>query len=107
MNGENLIKQMKTDIVSGLTPAFVVATLGTTGLCVGLFTQIELSGKETSLEVLLPFSLTNPFYVHLMIYIVSRRMFVNSNLKSDSRFGFMLMLPMVVLSFGWKKSATS
>ena len=51
MNGENLIKQMKTDIVSGLTPAFVVATLGTTGLCVGLFMQIELSGKVTSFDV--------------------------------------------------------
>jgi len=32
MNGENLIKQMKTDIEFGLTPAFVSATLGTTGL---------------------------------------------------------------------------
>ena len=33
MNGENLIRQMKIDIESGFTPAFVVATLGTTGLC--------------------------------------------------------------------------
>ena len=39
MNGENLLSQMKTDIASGLTPAFVAATLGTTGLCVELFTE--------------------------------------------------------------------
>ena len=45
MNGENLIKQMKIDIESGLTPAFVAATLGTTGLCVGLFTQVKLPEK--------------------------------------------------------------
>lgn len=40
MNGENLIHQMNIDIESGLTPAFVAATLGTTGLCVGIFTEI-------------------------------------------------------------------
>ena len=40
MNGENLLDQMKTDIESGLTPAFVAATLGTTGLCVGLFMEM-------------------------------------------------------------------
>ena len=33
MNGKNLVKQMKIDIKSGLTPAFVAVTLGTTGLC--------------------------------------------------------------------------
>ena len=46
MNGENLVKQMRNDIESGLIPAFVAATLGTTGLCEGLFTHIKLSGKE-------------------------------------------------------------
>ena len=40
MNGENLIRQMKIDIESGLTPTFVVATLGTTGLCLGLFKEV-------------------------------------------------------------------
>ena len=40
MNGENLLNQMKIDIESGLTPAFVAATLGTTGLCVGLFMEM-------------------------------------------------------------------
>ena len=46
MNGENLAKQMRTDIESGLIPAFVAATLGTTGLCVGLFIQMSLSEKR-------------------------------------------------------------
>ena len=45
MNGENLIKKMKIDIESGLTSVFVAATLGTTGLCVGLFTQMKLPEK--------------------------------------------------------------
>lgn len=40
MNGENLLNQIKIDIESGLTPAFVAATLGTTGLCVGLFMEM-------------------------------------------------------------------
>ena len=40
MNGENLLNQIKIDIKSGLTPAFVAATLGTTGLCVGLFMEM-------------------------------------------------------------------
>ena len=38
-------QQMKIDIESGLTPAFVAATLGTTGLCVGFFTQMKLPEK--------------------------------------------------------------
>ena len=46
MNGENLVKQIRTDIESGLIPAFVAATLGTTGLCEGLFIQMRLSEKE-------------------------------------------------------------
>ena len=45
MNGENLIQQIRIDIESGLTPAFVAATLGTTGLCVGLFTEMMRFGR--------------------------------------------------------------
>ena len=33
MDVEKLIKQMKIDLQSGLTPAFIAVTLGTTGLC--------------------------------------------------------------------------
>ena len=33
MCGSSLLKIMKEDVKNGLCPAFVVATLGTTGLC--------------------------------------------------------------------------